>query len=172
MARSAAMTDHAQPTSSPASPRRKFLVIMDTSDECRVATRFAARRAQHTGGIVTLLCVVGPADFQQWGGVERMMREEAHQEAERLLHATAKVVNELTGLVPELIIREGRTDEEIRELVKSDPAISVLVLGAGVSKEGPGPLVSAIAGKGDRSYTIPVTVVPGGLSDEAIDGLA
>ena len=63
--------------------RRKFLVVVDHSPECRVAIRFAARRAQHTGGIVTLLYVVAPADFQQWAGVERVMREEAHQEADR-----------------------------------------------------------------------------------------
>ena len=161
----------AEPTP-PASPRRKFLVIVDTSEECRVATRYAARRAQHTNGIVTLLYVVGPADFQQWAGVARVMREEAHQEAERLLHELAKSVNDLTQTVPELLIREGRTLEEIQALLREDPAISILVLGAGTSKEGPGPLVSAIAGKGDPGYSIPVTVVPGNLSDEAIDALA
>lgn len=159
-------------SASPSSQRRKFLVIVDTSDECRVATRYAARRAQHTNGIVTLLCVVGPADFQQWAGVERVMREEAHQEAERLLHELAKTVNDLTHTMPELLVREGRTLEEIRALLREDGAISILVLGAGTSKEGPGPLVSAIAGKGDPSYSIPVTVVPGNLTDEAIDALA
>ncbi len=163
------MTTKAPP---PSSPLRKFLVITDTSNECRVATRFAARRAQHTNGIVTLLCIIGPSDVQQWAGVERVMREEAHEEAERLLHELAKSVNDLTGNMPELIIREGRTEEEIRALVGEDSAISILVLGAGTSKEGPGPLVSAIAGKGDPGYTIPVTVVPGNLTNEAIDALA
>ena len=59
--------------------RRKFLVIVDKTPECRVALRFAARRAQRTGGIVTLLYIVPPADFQQWAGVERKMREEARE---------------------------------------------------------------------------------------------
>jgi nucleotide-binding universal stress UspA family protein len=169
MAPSVVMTAETSPSSS---PRRKFLVVVDTSDECRVATRYAARRAQHTNGIVTLLCVVGPADFQQWAGVARVMREEAHQEAERLLHELAKSVNDLTHTMPELLVREGRTLEEIRALLREDSAISILVLGAGTSKEGPGPLVSAIAGKGDPGYSIPVTVVPGNLTDEAIDALA
>ncbi len=100
------------------------------------------------------------------------MREEAHEEAERLLHSLAKSVNDLTGTMPELIVREGRTEDEIRTLLGEDSAISILVLGAGTSKEGPGPLVSAIAGKGNPGYSIPVTVVPGNLSDEAIDALA
>src|SRR6476469_4886453 len=104
--------------------RRKFLAVVDNTPECKVALRYAARRAQHTGGIVTLLYVVAPADFQQWAGVERMMREEAHEEAERALHEAAKTVNDIVGSMPELVIRDGRAVDEIRELLKEDRAIS------------------------------------------------
>jgi universal stress protein family protein len=142
--------------------RRKFLAVVDQTPECRLALRFAARRAQHTGGIVTLLYVVPPADFQQWAGVERRMREEAHEEAERHLHESSKFVNEILGATPELVIREGRPADEI----------SILILAAGTSKEGPGPLVSLIAGPAAGAYPIPVTVVPGSLTDEMIDSLA
>lgn len=48
---------------------------------------------------------------------------------------------------------------------------SILVLAAGAGKEGPGPLVGAVAGKG-AAFPIPVTVVPQNLSDEEIDSLA
>src|SRR5215472_1373587 len=150
-------------------PRRKFLAVVDQTPECRLALRFAARRAQHTGGIVTLLYVVPPADFQQWAGVERRMREEAHEEAERHLHEAAKLVNEIVGTMPELIIREGRPADEIRGLLKEDRAISILILAAGTSKEGPGPLVSLIAGPAAGAYPIPVTVVPGSLTEDMID---
>jgi hypothetical protein len=109
----------ASPQTPPLS-RRKFLVIVDQTPECKVALRFASRRAQHTGGIVTLLYVVAPADFQQWAGVERMMREEAHEEAERALHEAAKTVNDIVGSMPELVIRDGRAVDEIRELLKED----------------------------------------------------
>ncbi len=150
--------------------RRKFLAIVDETPECRVALRFAARRAQHTGGIVTLLSVVAPADFQQWAGVERKMREEAYQEAERHLHEAAKYVNDIGGAMPELVIREGRPADEIRALLKEDPALAILVLAAGTTKEGPGPLVSLIASP-SGAYPIPVTVVPGSLTDEQVDAL-
>jgi nucleotide-binding universal stress UspA family protein len=158
----------------PLSPhtRRKFLAVVDNTPECRVALRYAARRAQHTEGIVTLLYVVLPADFQQWAGVERMMREEAHQEAERELHEAAKTVHDILGAMPELVIREGRPADEIRGLLKEDRAISILVLAAGTSTEGPGPLVSLIAGPAANAYPIPVTVVPGNLTDEQIDAIA
>jgi hypothetical protein len=121
---------------------------------------------------VTLLYVVPPADFQQWAGVERKMREEAHQEAERALHEAAKTVNDIVGQTPELIIREGRPADEIRALVKEDRAVSIMVLAAGLAKEGPGPLVALIAGPAANAYPIPVTVVPGSLTDEQVDALA
>lgn len=152
--------------------RRKFLAVLDKTPECSVALRFAARRAQHTGGIVTLLYVVPPADFQQWAGVERLMREEAHEEAERALHEAAKTVNNIVGAMPELVIREGRPLDEIRALLREDRAISILVLAAGTTKEGPGPLVSLIASPTSGAYPIPVTVVPGSLTDEQVDALA
>jgi nucleotide-binding universal stress UspA family protein len=151
--------------------RRKFLAVVDHSPECRVALRFAARRAQHTGGLVTLLYVISPADFQQWAGVERMMRHEAREEAEQFLQQAAIHVNEITGTMPELVTREGRSADEIRALLKEDSAISILILAAGVSSEGPGPLVSLVAGPSAGSYPIPATVVPGSLTDEQVDAL-
>ncbi|HEY4265084.1 MAG TPA: universal stress protein [Micropepsaceae bacterium] len=152
--------------------RRKFLVVVDQTPECKVALRFAARRAQHTGGIVTLLYIVAPADFQQWAGVERRMREEAREAAESALHEAAKTVNDIVGTMPELVIREGRPAEEIVALLKEDRALAILVLATGTSKEGPGPLVSLISAPAATAYPIPVTIVPGTLTDEEVDALA
>lgn len=148
---------------------RKFLVVVDKTPECRVAVRFAARRAQHTGGRVSLLCVAAPADFQQWQGVEEIMMDEAHQDAEALVYDAAKTINELTGITPELIIVHGDSTECLMELIRQDRDISILVLASGVSKEGPGPLVKLFASK---VQAIPVTIVPGNLSDEEVDELA
>ncbi|MEI9885449.1 MAG: universal stress protein [Rhizomicrobium sp.] len=148
---------------------RKFLVVVDKTPESRIAVRFAARRAQHTGGRVTLLCVAMPADFQQWRGVEEIMKDEARQEAEGLVYAAAKTVGELAGIIPELVIAEGRPTEALLDLIKADKDISILVLASGTAKEGPGPLVSLFAG---GVQAIPVTIVPGNLSDEKIDELA
>ena len=148
---------------------RKFLVVVDKTPECRVAVRFAARRAQHTGGRVTLLCVAQPADFQQWRGVEQIMQDEARDEAETQIYAAAKTVNELAGIIPELVITIGRPADGLMELVKSDRDISILVLAAGAGKEGPGPLVALFA---TGLQALPVTIVPGNLSDAKIDELA
>src|SRR5580693_8699795 len=121
---------------------RKFLVVVDKTPECKIALRFATRRAQHTGGRVTLLAAAAQADFQQWRGVEDIMRDEAHAEAEALLHQAAKVVNDLAGILPELVIPYGRVTDCLAQLLKEDKDVSILVLASGTAKEGPGPLVS------------------------------
>jgi nucleotide-binding universal stress UspA family protein len=148
---------------------RKFLVVVDRTPECRVALRFAARRAQHTGGRVSLLCIVAPADYHEWRGVEEIMQDEARLEAENLVWDAAGSINELTGILPEIIIENGAAEKALLDLVRRDGDISILVLASSPSKDGPGPLVSLFA-TGIRP--IPATIVPGNLSDEDVDALA
>ena len=148
---------------------RKFLVVIDKTRECAVALRFATRRAQHTGGRVTLLCPATLPDFQQWRGVEEIMRDEARAEAEAMLYAAAKTVNELSGIIPELAIPFGLVTDCLIKLLKEDRDISILVLASGTGKEGPGPLVSMF---GSAVQSIPVTIVPGNFTDEQVDALA
>src|SRR6185312_9141445 len=95
----------------PSCAPRKFLVVIDKTSECMVALRFAVRRAQHTGGRVTLMCVATPPDFQQWRGVEEIMRDEAHAEAEAMLFDAAKLANDLAGIIPEFVIPYGHVTE-------------------------------------------------------------
>jgi nucleotide-binding universal stress UspA family protein len=150
---------------------RIFLCVVDSSDEMRNALRFASRRANHTGGRVALLFVIEPADFQHWMSVEEKMREERREEAERVLQNLAAQVNDVAGAMPALYVREGSPGDEILKLIDEEPRISVLVLGAGTGKKGPGPLVSSLAGKMSGKFPIPITVVPGNLTEDQIDSL-
>ena len=151
---------------------RVFLVVVDDSEEMSVALRFAARRAEHTGGRVALLHVIEPADFQHWMSVGDLMREEARSEGEQLLQKLAAEVNDLTGTLPVLYVREGSRREALMTLIDEEPSISILVLGANVGPRGPGPLVSNLTGKLIGKLRVPVTIVPGNLSDEEIDSIS
>jgi nucleotide-binding universal stress UspA family protein len=148
--------------------QRIFLVVVDSSEEMPVALRYAALRARHTGGRVALLYVIEPSDLQQWMAVESLMREERRQEAEQLLNKLSQEVLELSGSHPVLYIREGRRRDELLALITEEPSISILVLAAGTGPEGPGPLITALTGKQLAKLGIPVTIVPGGLSDEQL----
>jgi nucleotide-binding universal stress UspA family protein len=152
--------------------RRKFLAVIDDTPECSRAVRYAARRAEHTGGAVVLLYVIGPAEFQHWMGVENIMRAEAMEAAETALGRFADMIRERSQVEPELVIREGNRSEEILKLIDADEDIAILVLAAGTDKEGPGPLVTALAGKASGTFPVPITIVPGQLDDEAIAAIS
>ncbi len=151
--------------------RRKFLVVVDETEECDRAVTFAAYRVKRTGGTVVLLAIIGNEQFQHWLGVEDIMRAEALEKAEELLEQKARHIARIGDIRVEKVIREGRKAEEIETLISQDPDIAILVLAAGTSADGPGPLVSAFAGRGENALPIPVTIVPGGVSDAHIKAL-
>ncbi|HEX9810280.1 MAG TPA: universal stress protein [Alphaproteobacteria bacterium] len=153
------------------SRERIFLVVVDATEEHRKALRYASLRARNTGGRVALLYVIEPAEFQHWMAVEDLMREERRQEAEALLQQVSAEVQKLSGLTPVYYLREGNVREELLKLIAEEGSISILVLAAGTGKKGPGPLVSQLAGRLSGSLPVPITIVPGNLSDEEIDAL-
>ena len=151
---------------------RVFLVVVDESPEMPTALRYACRRAKRTGGRVALLYVMPPPETQQWGGVADLMRQEARQQAEQVVATHAETAATLTGQPPSIHIREGKSREELVKLITEDRSISVLVLGSSSKSEGPGPLVSAFIGKGGGQIRIPLTIVPGGLTEAEVDAIA
>jgi len=149
---------------------RVFLVVVDQSPELKVALRFAARRARATGGRVAMLYVTEPAEAE-WLGVGDIMREERRAEAEQRLQELSTMVQELSGEMPVLYVREGTVREELLRLIDEEPSISILVLGADTSTGGPGPLVTALTGKFLGKLTIPLTIVPGSFNDAEVDAI-
>jgi nucleotide-binding universal stress UspA family protein len=158
--------------STEAGHRRKFLAVIDETPECSRAVIYGARRAERTGGALALLYVIEPAGFQHWIGVENIMRAEAMDEAESTLAKFADLVRRHSSIEPELVIREGARAEQVMALINDDEDIAIRVLAAGTDKEGPGPLVADIAGKLSATFPVPITLVPGNLSDEEIAAVA
>ncbi|MDK9695880.1 MAG: universal stress protein [Siculibacillus sp.] len=152
--------------------RRKFLVVVDGTPECDRAVVFAARRAEHTGGGLVLLDIVEDTDFRGFVGVGEMMRQQARDEAEAVLAAVVERVRGLAAIEPEIVIREGVPAVEVVRHIEADEDIAVLVLAAGTGPEGPGPLVTALAGRGSGVFPVPITIVPGHLTDAEIAAIA
>ena len=151
--------------------RSKFLVIVDDSKELNVAIRFAAKRAQSTKGGVILLNVIEQFDPQQWQSIEDIILQEARDKAQEKLQKWSKVINDLTNIVPELIVKEGVVSEKIIEPLEEDNAIRFLVLAAAEADQ-PGPLVSLLAGQKSGKLPVPIVIIPQGLADDVIDDLA
>ncbi len=154
---------------SPAARDRVFLVVVDDSPERALALRYAALRVRKSGGRVALLRVIEPAGQTEWAGVGALLQEEGREEAERLLSGLAAQVNEITGGLPILLIREGDPRDELLALIAEDPRISILILAASATGGGPGPLISALTSRYASKVTVPMTIVPGTMDDEALE---
>ena len=149
---------------------RKFLVLIDDSPECDRAVTFAAHRVKRTGGTLVLLSAIDSADFDQFIGVAETMRAEARDEAERTLDTRIARIRDIGQIRTETVIREGRPAEAIEQVIAADPTIGILVIAAGQSDKGPGPLVTHFAAH-NRLHIL-VTIVPGAMTNEEIIAVA
>ncbi|HZG09482.1 MAG TPA: universal stress protein [Allosphingosinicella sp.] len=149
---------------------RSYLVVIDETNEARVALRYAARRAARTGGGVEVLAVIAPAEFVEWGGVQAAIEEEAKLRAEAMALEAAGTIVEEAGIQPKIVVREGEAARAIADLLRDRDDFAALVLGA-AAEGGPGPLVSHFSGAVAGSLPCPLVIVPGGLDDEALDRL-
>lgn len=150
---------------------RVYLVIIDETEEAKVALRFASRRAAKTGGNVHLLALVPPQDFNAFGGVQATIEEEARARAETLVTAAAGNLLSEGGKMPIISVKQGEGEKVVREYLTEHPEVSALVLGS-AKEGGPGPLVSHFAGSYAGQLPCPVFIIPGSLSQEDIDRLS
>lgn len=147
---------------------RTYLVVVDDSPEAEVALRFAARRAAKTGGGVTILALIPPAEFVQWGGVQATIEEEARLHAEALVAGAAGTLLQESGVVPSIIVRQGDGPKIVRSMIAETPEIAALVLGAAASGS-PGTLVAHFTGADAGKLPVPVMIIPGAMTADAID---
>lgn len=171
------MYDSRLPTASSApSPavsrtRRCALVLLDDSEGLRPALRYACLTAHRNGGSVGLLSVIRTPQPQEWMYAGSTPAEESRDIAERRLSVSAGEAKRLSGRPPELFLREGDTLKELLKVVDEDPGIALVVLGAASGARGPGPLITALTGKYSNRLRVPLTIVPGTLTDGQIDDM-
>jgi nucleotide-binding universal stress UspA family protein len=150
---------------------RVYLVVIDESPEAGIALRFAARRAVKTGGGVEILTLIPPQEFIAFGGVQATIEEEARLHAEGLVAAAAGTLIEESDLRPSITVREGEGPKIIREMIAANPNIAALVLAAAPSGA-PGALIAHFSGTDAGALPVPVMIIPGSLTSEAIDRLS
>lgn len=150
---------------------RGYLVVIDDTPEATLALRFAARRAEATRGSLHILAPLPPADPIAWADVGATIDAEERADALEKARLVAQSIVEEHGLDPAVTVARGEPPEVVRDLVASDASITSLVL-ATAPTGAPGPLVSAFTGADAGLLPVPVIIVPGGLSDDAIERLS
>jgi len=155
---------------------RKFLVVIEEeAPEIEAALAFAANRVRRTGGMISMLYVIEPGDFQHWLGVKEIQREEAMHKAKAIfrLYRRKLKANGFEDITSEEVVREGKKGEEISKLIEEDDDIAIIVLGASEEQSGPGPLISnLVSGNKAGSFPVPISIIPGHLSWDDITSLA
>lgn len=149
---------------------RKFLVVSDDTDECRIALIYAGHRAKAVrAGLVLLRCARVPG-VGGWIGLDRDISQDAIDAARLKAAEHAKLVEERTGTVPEIVVSDDDPLDAVRKIVEQDTAIRQLVLAAGSGRWGPGQMVSRLGkGKPLAERPLAVAVVPGDLTDSQVD---
>jgi nucleotide-binding universal stress UspA family protein len=150
---------------------RTYLVIIDESEEAEIALRFAARRATKTGGAVEILAILPKQEFVAWGAVQQTMEDEARDHAEDIVKRAIETLALENVVTPTIKVKQGDAIPLIHQTLAENPEIGALVLSA--AKTGaPGPLIAHFAGVDAGSLPCPLMIVPGSLSNEALDRLS
>ena len=151
--------------------QRTYLVVIDDSEEARVALRFAARRAAKTNGRIEVLAVVEPQEFVQWGGVEKAFEEEQRLRIDGIVSSSVGEILDESGVEASVVVRQGEPVKAVREHIGKRADVAALVLGAAPAGD-PGPLVGHFTGNDAGKLPCPVMLIPGGLSDERLEQLS
>ncbi|MES2147414.1 MAG: universal stress protein [Pseudomonadota bacterium] len=151
--------------------KRTYLVVVDDSEESRVALRFAARRAAKTKGRIEIIGLVEPQDFVQWGGVQSAIEEEQRLRIAGVVSAAVGEILDEAGFEVNIIVQKGDAAKTLRDYIGAREDVSALVLGAAPSGN-PGPLVASFCGNDSGTLPCPVMVIPGSLSDERLEQLS
>ena len=81
--------------------KRKYLVVIDDTEECDRAVYWAAKRAGRTKSAIVMLRVIEPGDRnQQWLGVADLMKAEAQEAATKVLNKFAARVKQIAKITP------------------------------------------------------------------------
>ena len=147
----------------------KFLVCVDSSEECKAALKFACMRAKNSNGLVLILYVVEPNDMQHFAGVEKVMEREAKEEAERVLSELQEETFQEFAIEIETRISYGSKYTSIVDLINEDKSISILVLGAAPEGKGTNELINKFSTGLTNSIHIPLTIVPGNLNNDELE---
>ncbi len=96
---------------------------------------------------LVMLYVIEPGELQHWASVRQVQLEEETTKAKALFRLFRRKLSQagFEDIETEDAIREGRLAEEVVNFIVEDEDIAVLVLGAAIDAQGPGPLVASLA---------------------------
>ena len=145
-----------------------FLAVIDGTQECRAAVRYAARRSEIASTKLIILVAIDNQEQTHWLGVEKKIIEEAENNAKLLIEQLRANIRSFSNVETNYEIKHGSKINIVKEIIKDTGNIDYLVLASNDEADTPGELVESISKSG---FSIPVVVIPGNIKDETIDKL-
>jgi hypothetical protein len=102
--------------------------------------------------------------------VQATIEEEARDRAEILAESVAGSLFRESGKMPAITVCVGDAEEVIRDYLAQHSEVAALVLGT-AAEGSPGPLITHFS-QVSQSLPCPLFIIPGSLSEEAIDQLS
>lgn len=149
----------------------KFLVCVDQSETARTALRFACLKARRRGGVVDILHVVEPSEFQSIFSISDQIQQDKYSQADELLLRLCEEAAALTGILPTVLRRDGTVGPEILKAAVEDMGVNMLVLGVSPGQT-KGKLVAWLSQQMGQDLIMPLLLVPGNLTDAQMEELA
>ncbi len=135
-----------------------YLLVADESSEFEAALRRVAYMARKNKGHVAILYVIEEENYMHWRFIEQRIESDKRAEAEKNLWDIAQRLYDIAGIIPAFYIKEGKTRQQVVEVINTDKTLRALVLGAASSSTNP--LISYFTGKGLSHLRVPLVVVP------------
>lgn len=149
----------------------KFLVCVASNEASPMALRLACKKAWRRGDGVDILTVIEPMDFQPLFGTGDRISGERREKAEVLLQELAVIAHDECGITPTLHLREGKLGEQILAAVMEDNDVNMLVIGLMPGSATGTRLATWLAERMGDTLLVPVTIVPGNLTDQQLETL-
>ena len=134
------------------------MLVLDDTPEFEAALERVAFLAKSNGAHVALLSVIEEEAFLHWKFVEKQIKTDQREAAERKLWEVAHKLHDMAGVMSGFYIKEGKTRQEVLNLLNTDKTIRALVLGA--TRHSSNPLISYLTGKGISELRVPLVIVP------------
>lgn len=139
-----------------------FLVLVpEEIKDVSGAMRYAALSAKAAGGRVALLAIVEPEEIGAWGGVDKVITDDAFDRMRQVVAHFSSFVKDVSGDEPHPLYMKGMRRDVLLDVIENEPGISALVLTADANENDQNALIHYFTGpKGMKKLSVPLIVVP------------
>jgi len=151
--------------------KSNILVCIDITSASSIALRYACYKAKKTGFSVHILAIIESSYKGLLFASKAVGKDKRHQ-VEEHLNRLIKQVNEETGIIPTVSIREGDISSEILKEIKEDKDCSMVILGKSSTSLSDNTVLPIISRKIGDKIKVPVVIVPENMDEDYLKRLA